>query len=718
MKARPFRAGLSFLLLALVLCLCVRPVQGQTPPGMPPDIKAIFDKIRAGGTPTDEEEQRLEKWGQSMEKAFAKQPAQPSLSNERAKNACPPSKPEAVATAAPTTDEFVALLRSLADTYGRKIGTRRADLDRSIADIPGSVTGEVAATASATLFVAGALTASVYAGATACLRNPNDALAISNLGVTLNAVPDRRAAIQVLLYADHLSPKSPLVAINLAWAYFDAGHTDAAQKQFTRAGEIDPHMAAAPGGLGLLASCRGDQSTARRMLLESLIRGFSGVMGAAFIRAREGTGGTEDQSSGAPQPPANDTPGSTPPAEEMIPPIPVDPNMAKTAASQAALEQQAQAVDSQLQGVVSRLLDSSQRIVALGQRAAQQPGAALELNRTFEKQMFMFRETVQMTFADRLRPVVPAIQKMGAVVTSEAERTAPQMQSDLQRVLELQQQLIKCIEAHDEICAAKVKRQMEEVSYRMCNRTKQLLDTIYAQNYKVWKQHADLLRTATHDLYAFTQPVIDQVYAPALNEYMQAYREGLVLTQLQATTHASASLADMARKYRELECVPPEPLPEPSDAPDPRLPKKKPEPCPLGDGISLKIMVVSMELNCEKVKIEAGEGLLVGYERNFVKKETKLFVGAGVKADTGLGDTKGGLKSPGFSASLKAGVEITIAGDRVEDVAIKGDVSAGVSAGAGVTGKAGFRLGLQDGPSLTGSFNSSAGLGPISGGVR
>ena len=95
----------------------------------------------------------------------------------------------------------------------------------------------------------------------------------------------------------------------------------------------------------------------------------------------------------------------------------------------------------------------------------------------------------------------------------------------------------------------------------MCKLNKQVLETEYAQYFKLWKQLSDTYRAATRDFYAYSQPIIDQIWVPALNQYVQSDRELSVLTLYTTDALYANSLAEMARVIKDVYKRQPTPSP-------------------------------------------------------------------------------------------------------------------------------------------------------------
>jgi hypothetical protein len=264
--------------------------------------------------------------------------------------------------------------------------------------------------------------------------------------------------------------------------------------------------------------------------------------------------------------------------------------------------------------------------------------------------------------------------------------------------------------------------QLDENGYKACKLTKETLDTNYAQHFKIWKQFSDTARASSRDLYAYSQPIIDQIWVPSLNELVQANRELAVLALYKEDAGYAGGLAEIARAYKDLKCVEPEPPKPPKTIKDPTLTKKEPD-CPLNPPLNLNLVVAKLELGCEKVKISGGEILRVEVERNFVTKSTAVWVGVGLTASLpsvslgggSLGDTGKSWAPPGLSAGASATAQsmigVTFNGSgAVDDVAVKSTVQASgnvctLSGSVGVSSG----LSLENGPSLTPILNGSIG---------
>ena len=140
-------------LLALLAPLTAR---SQGIPPISPDVRAIMEKMRAGKDLTEAEQRRLDEWEAAMERAMekaeeaekantAKPPARKPGPGQAAASAatpgapgvtfgvsCPPAMTPALPCTPPSGADYATLIRTIADTYGKKLDpAARAHLDAS-----------------------------------------------------------------------------------------------------------------------------------------------------------------------------------------------------------------------------------------------------------------------------------------------------------------------------------------------------------------------------------------------------------------------------------------------------------------------------------------------------------------------------------------------------------------------------------------------------------
>ena len=687
------RRVLSHLISAAVFLAALLAVQGyaQAPPQIPPDVQAIMKKLSAGGIPTPQEQQRLQSWGQSMAKGMSSAGAasggaspsnssplqgQPGAGKISFTQLCPKPSSAALPSTAPTAAEYLALVKTLATRYGAKLDLQtRMALDSGVTQA-----GANAGSLPALLVSAGAINEAVYAGAVAAQRNPLDVNAANNLGVSLDQAADYPDAARVFLYLTSLRPQSPLATVNLAWAYFNAGASAAAKKQFVHAQSLGPDMAAPEEGQGLIAGYQGDMASAKTLLGSSLKRGYSTAGAVGFMAAQQAQPSSATDAGWTP-------PESEPPpnADSMIPDLKVPEQLQYSPNYAAALMQVNQQSQSRLADLGNQMLAAYQRVVTINQRARQQGEGAINLPLTFEAELFEWKEVTDLAYKARFRNVDQVNKQVTPAMNANPQTSATTLNGDVQQLFALDEQMGAC--GMDDACLGKVKQQIDQVSYQMCLHSKQGIDAMYPPLYKLWKTQWDDFRPASADLYAFTDPILKKVWVPALYDFLSLWRETTVYSLYTPLSGTAAGLVKMGDAYKDMKCVPPPPKETTEEANPPNLPKEAPPECPLGNGIDFGLLVVSVHLGCDSASIEGGEALKFKATRNFATHSTTLWAGVGAGASVGVDAPMLGSMTPKASLSAEAGVGITIGQNgTVSDVFVSSELSAKISAGKLNTG--------------------------------
>jgi hypothetical protein len=710
----------SRLISVAVFLAALFAVQGaaQAPPSIPPDVQAIMNKLSAGGTPTPQEQQRLQQWSQSMANSMSpsgaqtggasqsfgssaspQSPGSPGLPFQGgASNAkisftqlCPKPSSAALPSTPPTAAEYLALVKALATRYGAKLDLQtRMALDSGVTQA-----GANAGSLPALLVPAGAINEAVYAGAVAAERNPLDVNAANNLGVSLDQAADYPDAARVLLYLASLRPQSPLAIVNLAWVYFNAGSSAAAKKQFQLAQRLASDMAAPEEGQGLIAGCQGDMASAKTLLGSSLKKGYSTAGAVGFMAAQQA------QPSSSPTDAGWAPPDSEPPPnpDSMIPDLKVPEQMEYSPNYAAALKQLAQHSQSRLADLENQMMAAGQRVAAINRRFQQQGDGVINLPLTFEAELFEFKEVVNLSYYARFRNMDQVNKQVTQAMNANGETTVTTMGGDFRQYDQLNTQMTQmqkeaagcgsnqaCWEKYEQQLKD-VMAQMDQLSYQTCLHSKQSIDGSYIQTHKLWKAQWDDFRPASADLYAFTDPILKKVWVPALYDFLSLQRETTVYSIYTPLSGAAAGLVRAGDAYKDMKCVPPPPKETTEEARPPDLPTESPPPCPLGNGIGFGLLVVSVHLGCDSASIEGGEALKFKATRNFATHSTTLWAGVGAGASAGFDAPMLGSMTPKASVSAEAGVGITIGQNgTVSDVYVSSELSAKISAGKAPTG--------------------------------
>ncbi len=729
---------------ALLLSLVAGPGASAQAPQVPADVQGILNKSQSGQTLTDAESKRMEDWGNAVEAAAAgnnpygvasaQSSATPSAGSQNS-TPCPPKSVSPVTTAAPTRAAYVALVKSLVETYGRKLGAQRGEFDRAFADPSSS---SPPAQSAAVLYISGAAGASVYASAVAAVANPDDLQVASNLGVALDTIPDAKSATAVLLYAHKLAPQQALPALNLAWVYFNSGHAAEAKTLFQQAANLDSDLSGPPAGLGMLASCKGDTATALAQFRKSLSKSYSGVVAAGYVNAQQAQQQQQQQ-----QQSSNTPPPSFPPSgsedSSPLPELPATGDAQTTLAAAQIFQHASDYANSEMQAAMQRVQDAQARVLAIGRRAQIDPDGTIDLPRVFDKQLFEYSQIAMLTIGASQSGIGQTMQTAIGVIEQTNQQTMSQLLADQPNYVGISNQIRgkeeediqRAREAFAGVAVAPdtqpslTTNQQENADkeYKECKLVKEMLDTNYAQHFKIWKQFSDTARASSRDLYAYSQPIIDQIWVPSLNELVQANRELAVLALYKEDAGYATGLTGLAGASKDLKCVEPQPPKPPKDVPDPVLTNKEPD-CPFNPPKSLNLVAIKMELGCDHVKLSGGEILLFEVERNFVKKSTAYSVGLGATASLpgislggggSLGDNGSSWSPPGTMATASANAQIMVTArvdytGAMEDLELKSTVQAIGSVGplSGAIGMSGT-ISLENGPNVTPIFSGSAG---------
>lgn len=683
---------------------------------MPSDIKRIMEKVSSGKELTEQESARLEEWGDTMQQQYEKQEIKTDKQESQTPKANPPkaessvhstnkSCPELIKLTGAsllTRDQYIQLAQSLLTTYGPKTG----DLQKLNRILEQSNRQTDGADMGAAFVMTGAGSASVYAIAWSAVRSPDDLLTANNLGVALKDMGEYTKAVQVLHYADQLKPNTGLVICNLGWAYWEAGDNSQASLMFEKALRVVPGMSSPYLGLGLIAQCEKNHVKAEQYLRKALRQKYSAVGFAAMAKAQEATSASQQQPS-TPRPLADEK-GDTGGLE--IPDLPVYENKGMMAGQEQSLKLYLTQLGAREQQLLSRLLSASERMRNQQLHASKDPDNSMVFSRDFAKEIMQFEDIYGLLFGENSN-YARASQQGSKLVEDNVKRmeqhlpTFTQDQEKHLQMLEKMQALIeegmKC--GDNEYCQKQVEAKIKKLQYeidllmfKMCKMQKGDMESSFSAACKNYALVSGALKEAISDLYAFSNPIIERMYAPSLNEYYNLYREIIALSHLKIAAGFAAGIPPIANQLNELICVEPEPPQPPAPPADPTLPTKEKKDCPLGEkGLSGGMGVLSFELSCEHVKLSGGEGLLWSVKRDFTKHETTIWGGVGVKGEYGRGT---------LTAEATLGMEITLGqGDSVKDVAFTSSVKAGV--GGLAEGEISGRFALEGGPSVSADAN-------------
>ena len=683
-----------FLLLLAPICY-----------SQPPDIKAIMDKLKSGKGLTEGEEEKFEKWLEGTRNRTKTTTASVNGTKAESVKLCPEVLKSFPDIAPLNRESYVALAKSLMATFGPKTGNAFPGLQKMMSDLAKPTDGS---DIGGLFIMTGFGSAAVFAAASSAAKQPEDLLTANTLGVALKDMAEYRAAIQVLEYADKLKPGIPLISVNLGWVYREMGNPVMAKKMFEKALALSPGYTTPHLGLGLIAECEGNHALAVSHLRKALAGNYSAAGVIAFKQAKAA------QSSANGNPSDQSIPKEKGEAGEVkMPELPVFEQMEKMQQQGPPLESFIVNIDSRMNELTEQYKSALSIVMKQGARANQDPGNSVVFRRDFAAELMMMADVTDLLFGPNSnygKAVVESAKKC-ETTSKSMEKNMPGMLEDIQKLNRIQNELNKYLMeftkqlqacAGNEQCAKKAEadyeakcaplnREVDEMNYRLCIKSKGDIEMLYSCQFKYYSQVSGALYEAVDDYYAFTNPILERIYAPSFNELMNTWRELFIYTKLKQVAEMAAGLPDLAENHNDLKCVEPK-TPEPSvEAKEPELPKEKPGKCPLGEGIKAGFGSFSAELTCDYVKISGGEGILGSVARDFKKHETTIMVGVGARVEYGHGNLTG---------EASVGVEVTLGrGNTVNNLALTSTVKAGL--GGLVEGEINGRISVQGGPEIT-----------------
>jgi len=558
----------------------------------------------------------------------------------------------------------------------------------------------------AAFVMAGAGSASIYAIAWSAVRSPGDVLTANNLGVVLKDMGEYSKAVQVLHYADGLKPDIGLILCNLGWVYYETGNNARAIDMFEKALRTAPGMTSPYLGMGLIAACEKKNLNAEQYLRKALSQKYSAVGFAAMKNARAAK--SPSSSNGNQSRPLTSEKGN---AQGLrVPELPVYEDIGRMVAQGPSIASYLAHLDARKRQLIIEIQSVSERIANQQARALSDPGNALVFHRDFSKEIMLLTDVTELLFGEQSN--YGQTHQQGAIFLEKnavlQEQQTPEIARLSEQFLALQEESLRLLEklgacGGDEACQKAVEAEIREVQYkldrvefRICTLTKQSIESAFYGGSKSYFAVSRALKEAIPDYYAFTNPIIERIYAPSLNEYLNLYRELTTVIHLEIAGGLAYGLSGYADHLNNMKCVEPELPQHPKNIANPSLPKQGKKDCPLGEsGIGGGIGPLSFELSCDHVKLSGGEGLLWSVKRDFNKHETTIWGGVGVRGEYGRGS---------LTAEATMGVEFVIGqGDTVKDVAFTSSVKAGMGglAEAEVNG----RFALEGGPMVSASAN-------------
>lgn len=686
--------------------------------GQNPEINNIIKKLQSGQQITQAEQAKLKQWASKASQVGSGTEAtqQNSLSVQSSGTRktggiiCPRPAKTLPEVAELNRESYITLVKELMTTFGPRIGDKLPEIKILLESTSKPSEG---ADMGGLFLISGSGSSAIYCAAWSAVRLPEDILTANTLGVALKDMGEYVRALQVLKYAHKLRPGIPLISLNTGWVYYEMGDAASAKKMFNQALQMEPELNSPHLGLGLIAECAGDHHTAEKHLRIALAANYSSAGIAAYKQAktaRSSAQGAEQGGEGNTDSPLQDERGN---AEGFdLPLLPDLPQPASMAMQAMPLTSYINRIDSRIASLINDMASVSRTVSSQITRANQNPEGSIVFARDFATERMMYEDVVELLFGpnsnlsmalnegtDNCDSKSGHLMNDAAATLQDLEHSNRLMEKMTECTLKYSRAMEACggsdiclkkAEADYHACYDQLRAEYDQVLFRMCKRNKSDMDLVLGCHQRLYRLSNSAFRSATSDLYAFTEPILGRVYSPSYNELLNISRELTVLTFQKTIAGIALGIAEEAKGYEDMECIEPEPPLPPQAVASPSLPDKKGDDCPLGDGIRGSAGAFSAELTCDHVTISGGNGILGSVTRDFKKHQTKIWVGAGVDAEFGNGN---------LTAEATVGVEVTVGDDNtVTDVALTSSVKTGLGglAEAEVSG----RISLEGGPEI------------------
>jgi len=508
---------------------------------------------------------------------------------------------------------------------------------------------------------------------------PSDTLCINNFGAYLRTIDSTAISIPVLLYANKLFSKSPVILTQLGYSYDELGDIVKAESYYKEAIKANPDFGQAHSAL-----C--DLYIKQNRLQDAIVELFAGVkgMGASYMQASQnlgriqqnynsnsGSGDSKQEFWGEARKQLN-------PDDILAPLVPEEsrvkfPNFPNCAKVEDWLEGggYSSAVAS-YQSFHAYLMSFSKQFLEIHQ---QKPGIPADA---------ILRDYPNERFA------LDCITEMFANFSSqESKKYQKSIDEIIQRVNDAKELYIKnyadyakeyagCVEGcSNEYCLNECHRKYCSKECPNANKFNELLRQAYKDYRSEFSALVGKQTKLLDDLYAFSNPWLAKIESPYWSK-IYAYEIKRVALGIVGNSYGSypQPFQGLAHNNCGEDCsIYVNPYPEKPDEVNKKDPKGNE--CPEDSKHVLHLFFCEAALTCEYWEIGCTEGVSASVGRNFGKnKSTTIFLGAGLEAGLGA-----------VGASAKFGGQMTLGDNGSVDGGFRGSVSGNLTVpGAGKNG--------------------------------
>jgi tetratricopeptide (TPR) repeat protein len=495
----------------------------------------------------------------------------------------------------------------------------------------------------------------------------SDTLCINNFGAYLRAIDSTAISIPVLLYANKIFSKSPVILTQLGYSYYELGDLIKAESYFKAAISVNP-------GFGQAHSALCDLYIKQNRLQDAIVELFAGVkgMGASYMQASQnlmsiqqnysnnsGEGDSKQEFWGEAKKHLNPDDVLAPlvPEESHVK-IPNFPNCSKVEDWQEG-GGYSSAVSS-FQSFHAYMMSFAKQFLDIHKQAPDIPADATL--RDYPNERFALDCITEM-FANFSYQEGKKYHKSIDEIT---QRVNDAKEIYIKNYGDYAKEYSKCVEGcSDEYCFKECHR---KYCSKECPNANKFND-ILRQGYKDYRSEFTAMvgkqTKLLDDLYAFANPWLTKINSPYWSK-IYAYEIKRVALGIAGNCYGAYPQPFQGLAHNDCgeDCsIYVNPYPEKPDEVNKKDPKGNE--CPEDSKHILHLLFCEASLTCEYWEIGCTEGVSASVRRNFGKnKSTTIFLGAGLEAGLGA-----------VGASAKFGGQMTFGDNGSVDGGFRGSVS-------------------------------------------
>ncbi|MCU0404024.1 MAG: hypothetical protein MUE99_05695, partial [Chitinophagaceae bacterium] len=467
--------------------------------------------------------------------------------------------------------------------------------------------------------------------------NPTDTAAINNFGGYLRLIDSVKTSLPVLQYAYTLDSTSPVIATQFAATLFELGDDKKSEKILIQTLRQNPDHWGAHEGLCLIYFTRGEIDKAMEEVFRSARAGGGGTSAALFgsIKAQQQMNVAQKGVSSKSSNTSNNLRDICKPAVYDVkdfdsrvhyPKFPVvqKPEDWTSGGGYAQAVKVYDAFHKNLKQFIER-----RKAVAMEPQPVK-PGAFV---RSYTSERLMIYGIIDIfkteskkndeAYKTAIDKILNGMDETVTAYTDIAERAQKVMTSCMEKCGETNPTCqMKCLQQYCMLtCPAA----------ELCNNNLSMLFNQYTRAFNDYRKKQEEL---LDDFYAFSQPWVDKIESGYWSRQIEFDRKAFALGVV-ADGYINYALPFVAPVEGCPDCsiiyMVFEDKPSPTSTEDPDS-----KPCNPSAKIGISLVICEVELDCESIEFGCTAGVSVSLKRNFVKKNTTVFLGVGVEGKSEL----------------------------------------------------------------------------------